>query len=279
MRTIYACLLIWLIPVSSFAGAVDISEALKKGLILVRITAQGGHSGEAIRLSLGNKGKKTLEIRIPAGQVFEAVDSSLQNLMALEEKLLTLEAGKTRPVGLQAACVEAGDASPFAGSAFNLGALASGQLLKVAQFIHEHRLFNDPSAQNAVWAVTDGHPLTYINHEGLANLVAETLGKSPPEYAILHQQQSVPGEPAFRHAPAKLEGVFKYDLQQEKPVSFGLYNDKGEAVHHFFKDRKQLRGYHKFRFTFEIRNLPPGKYSVRLVEKNGTVIKSMDVEF
>lgn len=275
----YAGWLLLMIPFGSFAEVVDLSAALKKGLIQVRIDAQGGHSGEAISVAIGNKGKKNLEIRIPAGQIFQSADSSLQNLMVLEEKLLTLEAGKTRPVGLYTACVEAGDGSPLAGSVFNLGLLAGGHLLKIAQYISEHRLFSDPSAQNAVWAVTDGHPLTYINHEGLANFVAETLGKSPPEYAILHQQPSTPGEPAFRHAPAKLEGVFKYDLPRELLVSFGLYNDKGEAVHHFFKDRKQLRGYHKFRFTFEIRNLPPGKYAVRLVEKDGTAIKSMEVEF
>ena len=156
--------------------------------------------------------------------------------------------------------------------------MATGPLLQLAKYISEKGLQEEPAVQHAVWAVTDQHPLENIYQSDLAGFAAELLGKSAPEYAIVHQLPQEAGAPAFRPAPARLEGYFRYNLPEEQIVSFGLYDAEGKVVHHFFTNRKQLRGYHKFRFTFEIRNVPSGDYTVRLVSGNKTIEK-MEVKF
>ena len=137
--------------------------------------------------------------------------------------------------------------------------------------------------KNPLYNTPFGRLRTNIRSKTFTNLISRVLlrnywGKSAPEYAIVHQLPQEAGAPAFRPAPARLEGYFRYNLPEEQIVSFGLYDAEGKVVHHFFTNRKQLRGYHKFRFTFEIRNVPSGDYTVRLVSGNKTIEK-MEVKF
>ena len=94
------------------AQVLDVAEAVKKGLLSVAAEGVGGHSGECLKLKLQNKSKKKLEVRVPAGQIFEASDSSLQNLMVAKEETFFVEAGKTWLGNLFGFCVEASDGSP-----------------------------------------------------------------------------------------------------------------------------------------------------------------------
>lgn len=75
-----------------------------------------------------------------------------------------------------------------------------------------------------------------------------------------------------------MNGLFYYELQNDKTVDFGLYNEAGELIHTLFKNRLQKRGQHKFKFEFEIRGLEKGKYYARLTN-GGRVIKELAVEF
>ncbi len=264
------------------AQVVDIADAIKKGLLTVTANGSGGHSGECLELHLKNKSKKSLEVRVPAGQVFEAGDSSLQNLMVAKEENFMVESGASRVGKLFGFCIEASDGSPGEGSAFNLGKLAQGNLLKMAKYLSDNKLHENPSAQYAVWAVTDANRLEGIGDPTLTKFVADMLGKPMPEYHIQYQSppqdRLLPGQPANWREAFAMNGLFYYDLTADKQVDFGLYNEAGELIHTLFKNRLQKRGSHKFKFEFEIKGLAKGKYFARLTSR-GQVIKELAVEF
>ncbi|MCF8245724.1 MAG: hypothetical protein K9J37_13880 [Saprospiraceae bacterium] len=261
---------------------LDIAEAIKKGLITVSAEGKGGHSGECLKLHLHNKSKKKLEVRVPAGQIFEAGDSSLQNLMVSKEENFLVGEGASRIGKLFGFCIEASDGSPGEGSAFKLGKMAEGNLLKMAKYLNEKNMHEHPSAQYAVWAVSDADRLEGIGDPTLTKYVADMLGKPMPEYHIKYQSppqdRQLPGQPANWREAFAMNGLFYYDLAADKQVDFGLYNEAGELVHQLFKNRVQKRGSHKFRFEFEIRGLPKGKYFARLSNR-GNLIKELAVEF
>lgn len=264
------------------AQAIDIAEAIKKGFLTATATGLGGHTGECIEVKLLNRSKKKLEVRVPAGQLFEAGDSSLQNLMVGKEEVFLVESGKTRTGKLFGFCVEASNGSPGNGSYFRLGKLAEGNLLKLAKHLSDHVLYQNPSAQFAVWAVSDEERLEGIGDAGLAGFVANLLGKPVPTYHIQYQQpphdRLLPGQPANWREALAMNGLFYYDLPADQVVDFGLYDESGELVHTLFKNRLQKKGYHKFRFEFEIKGLKKGKYFARLTSKN-QIIKELAVEF
>ncbi len=264
------------------AQVLDLADAIKKGLLTVNAEGMGGHSGECLKLSMKNKSKKKLEIRVPAGQIFEAGDSSLQNLMVSKEETFFVESGSSRLGKLFGFCVEASDGSPGGGSLFKLGKLAEGNLLKMAKYLSDNKLHEHPSAQYAVWAVSDADRLEGIGDPGLTKYVADMLGKPMPEYHIQYQSppqdRQLPGQPANWREAFAMNGLFYYDLMTDQAVDFGLYNASGELVHALFKGRQQKRGHHKFRFEFEIKGLEKGKYFARLTSR-GQVIKELAMEF
>lgn len=264
------------------AQAIPLGDAIKKGYLTLTAAGAGGHSGECLKLKLENKTRKKLDIAIPAGQIFEAGDSSLQNLMVAREEMLAIEPGRNRIARVFGFCVEAGDGSPGADSDFSLGKMAEGHLLKLAQHLSENNLHQNPSAQFAVWAVSDEERLEGVGDPGLTKFVADLLGKPMPEYHIQYQQppqdRLLPGQPANWREAMAMDGLFYYTLDRDQKVNFGLYNEAGELVHTLFKNRVQKKGYHKFRFEFEIRGLPKGKYFARMTS-GGRMLKELAVEF
>ncbi len=279
MLTVILCLTL---SIRINAQVFDIADAIKKGFLTVSAEGNGGHDGECLKLRLHNKSKKKLEVRVPAGQVFEAGDSSLQNLMVSKEENFLVEVGASKIGKLFGFCIEASDGSPGEGSAFRLGKMAEGNLLKMAKYLNDEKLYEHPSAQYAVWAVSDADRLEGIGDPILTKFVADMLGKPMPEYHIQYQSppqdRQLPGQPANWREAFAMNGLFYYDLASDKQVDFGLYNESGELVHQLFKNRVQKRGSHKFRFEFEISGLEKGKYYARLTNR-GQVIKELAVEF
>ncbi|MCC6723633.1 MAG: hypothetical protein IT258_03930 [Saprospiraceae bacterium] len=264
------------------AQVLDLAEAVKKGLLSITAEGAGGHSGECLQLNLKNKSKKRLEVHVPAGQIFEAGDSSLQNLMVSKAETFFVESGASKMGKLFGFCVEASDGSPGGGSLFKMGKLAEGNLLKIAKYLSDNKLHEHPNAQYAVWAVSDADRLEGIGDPALTKYVADLLGKPMPEYHIQYQtppqDRQLPGQPANWREAFAMNGLFYYDLMADQNVDFGLYNEAGELVHSLFKGRPQKKGQHKFRFEFEIKGLAKGKYFARLSSR-GQVIKELAMEF
>lgn len=272
------------------AQALPLAEAIQKGYLSMTVSGKRGTEGELLQLNLHNQSKKKLDLRIPAGQIFEAKDSSLQNLMVGKEQLLTLESGAKKVAHLFGFCIEAGDGAPGAESVFSLGKLATGNLLKLAQHLSDQNLHNNFAAQCAVWAVANGRRLESIGDPALAKFTAELLGKPVPAYHFeyqppqaqgaryeLPQSRMLPGEPVDLPEAMSVNGLFYYVLAKDQPVSLGLYNGEGTLVHSLFSDQMQKKGAHRFRFTFKITGLSKGKYAVRLTSK-GRVVKELAVE-
>jgi len=263
------------------AQGIPLNEAIKKGYLALSVSGTGGNEGECLKLKLENISRKDLGIVVPAGQIFEAGDSSLQNLMTSKEGTFLVARGKNRIARLFGFCVEASDGSPGEGSIFSLGKMAEGNLLKMARYLSDNNLHKNSAAQYAVWAVMDADRLESIGDPALAKFTAELLGKPLPEYHIAYQQpqdRQLPGRPANLREAMALNGLFYYELPKDQMVSFGLYSSGGEHLHELFSNRLQKRGHHKFRFEFEIKGLEKGNYVVKLVSE-GKTIKELAVEF
>lgn len=269
--------LVLVFSINSFAKKIDIREAIKSGMIKVEPVGNGGYQDRCLKLKVENLQKKSLEVYVPAGLVFHSVDSNAQDLIIIQERMLVLEKFQQRSFSVYAMCIQAANMSPFKDALFTMGKLTEGHLLELVRYIDEQNIRTSP-AQFAIWAVTDDKRIENIRHPELAIFTANLLGKPVPKYFIQHDQNNRPGQTAFQSRPAVIDGTFKYKTERDRVVSFGLYDAAGTLLHEGFKDQMQKQGTHKFKFQFEVRNIPPGKYYARLISE-GEVLEELSVTF
>ena len=119
-KTIFLFLTILSFGTLSTAKTIDIREAIQSGLIRVDPLGNGGHTERCLQLKFENLQKKNLEIFIPAGLIFHTVDTSEQDLIIIQERLLVLEKFQKRSISIYAMCIQASNASPMKDSPFGL---------------------------------------------------------------------------------------------------------------------------------------------------------------
>ena len=278
LRTTFFFLFIFGLSAMANSKTIDIREAVKSGWVTLTVEANGGHSGKTIRIRVQNLKKKKFQLYVPVGLVFTSVDSTEQDLIIIQERLLALDKKQKRTFTLYGMCIQANNSSPRKESLFELStAESSDNLMKLTAYIDKNAL-RTSAAQYAIWAVTDNKRVENIGERDLAIFTAELLGKPIPTYYIRHARQSRPGQMAFIDNPSTIEGKFKYKSDEMRKVSFGMYGADGKLLYTAFENQEQKAGHHKFKFLFEVRNIPKGKYYARLMSE-GEILKELAVEF
>jgi len=267
--------LFWLcLPFSENSKAISLDEALKNSLITLEASANGGHSGKSLKLRISNLDPGNWVLKIPAGYQFASNDPDQQDLVVIEEQSLTMKNIQTKDLFFQARCTQAGNRSPSAGSGFHYSGPVEGNLAKLVNFIDKANI-TDHSAQEAIWAFTNGFSLANIENEELKKLSAALKGVKKPTYTVVNTPvapEEEAGLTAFEtRAPAILEGAFACQLEKNIQASFGLFNREGEEMLQLFADRTLRKGTNRMRFSFEISNLDRGTYYARL-QSDGQVV-------
>ncbi len=260
-----------LLPLTCHATAyIPLAEALKKGIIEVSITSLGGHSNRCLQLQVTRIGTTPYKISIPAGHVFEPLDSTTQNIIVVKEERFSLSQPKFT-LEVWGFCSEPSDASPTAKEVFRAGKLAGGVLQKMAEYLSKSGLYVESDAQTAIWAMVDSMHTPSIGHKGLLSAACQILGKPLPEYTIkrLKSRSSptpVPATtrraPAFVREPMQVEGRFQYESQKEVKVSAFLQDSSGQKIKTFFEAEKQSAEIKAtYHFEYKTTKLKPGTYT------------------
>lgn len=163
MRRI-ASLIVMALTVAQLNAAerMRIDSLLRLGHIDIKVTGTGGHSGECVAVEVISKLPSRLEIFIPPGWRFVSQDSSLQDLLVVEEEALALAPRGHARVTCRSFCCEASMGGPGEGARYHSGGMASSALVKLAEHIAAGR-YPDSAIQQSVWAVSDGNPISAID--------------------------------------------------------------------------------------------------------------------
>ncbi len=254
------------------AKPVDLAEALANGWVKIKASGLGGHQNQALKVSIENLHKRELEVLVPAGFLFDASDSSYQDLIVVRDRLVTLEKDMRKSASLYTLCIRSNRSSPVENLAFLSGGMAAGAMLQLAQYIHKSGLHESDAAQYAMWSVSNNHGLEGIGNPDLAKFTAQLLGKPEPTYHIEYAGTGQPGEQAFQNTPIAVSGSFEYENKVDIIATFALYNEQGERVFTFFENELRKPGKHRFRFNFRTNRLPRGPYMTRLTDANGNIV-------
>jgi hypothetical protein len=255
---------------------LSFEKAIAQHKIKIHLRTTGG--SQQLTVHFERLTDRPLRIVIPAGQLFLPADSTAQTLIAVKEEIFTLSKPKMF-LQLKSYCSEAGDRSPSDADTFRMGRLASGPLLKMAEYISNHKLYSHPEVQYAIWCITNQHPVASLSHKGLLTTACQLLGQPIPDYSIksapLVEQ---PNRPVLPPSPLEINGVFTYEMKDSSVLSLIVFNEKNEKVKVFYEEKQHRPGKIKYTFSWKTTKMPHGVYEIRLLNRE-KIVKKMVVRY
>ena len=257
-----------------------IEQAAKKGLLKFTIKGKGGYTGDVIEMKIKNLFSKRFRIKVPAGHRLDSKDSTIQDILVTRPEELMLAAKEERTITISGMCCQASNGGPGVKNEFRVGKMADSLLVKLAEFIHLNKFYNNYAAQQAVWVVSDNNRMESISsgekgeRDKIHEFVSKLTGKPIPTYTIDYEQDP---SVAFSGRPKELKGKIEYYINVNTLVTCGVYDAKGRIVELFFQDSAHDPKAYLYEFVFHTTGIPKGTYYVR-VFADGQMRKEQKIE-
>jgi hypothetical protein len=146
------------------SGCRTVAEAVDAGEAALVLTANNdSFYASPLDYRLTNLTDRTLDLCFPAGLTMTSGNGAYQNLILTRTVKVTLPPDGEKRGDLSADCMNLSKDSPRSGADFSVGAMAQGDLLRVAQAIDTRSAQGRLGSQLAIWAVTDGLTLEDFN--------------------------------------------------------------------------------------------------------------------
>lgn len=265
------------------ADTISLFEAINKKLIVLSATRNEivnnaesytpSYTGKCIKLSIQNISGKNLKIHLEPGRFMMPDDSAAQRMIVTREEFIAVNKALTVNREIYAMCSQLSKHSPSADAKFEVGGMASGNLLKVAQFISEKN-YQSNAGQHALWAISDNaNPGDIYSDNKL-----ETAALKDFVYKATGKKESVSGS-FIKYEKGKVKGAVAFELKNDKVLSIILYNEAGEVVKSTIKNYTYKAGINTVSYEYQYFNIPAGNYYLKFVEPDGTVFLSKMLTF
>jgi hypothetical protein len=245
----------------------DLSTAIKEGIVVHNINgnSESPHYYQPLTVSLKNITDDEILIKIPVGQTFVSRSGDHQDILTTKEELIAIKAKGNSDRKVFGMCIQQSNAAPNKDEAYDLGKMASGNLLALSKEIQSRKAFH-VIGQNAVWALTDGNDLNEINGYDkkeaayLKTFVADLKGVPVPDY---------PADDYYENNPLLIKrrvgGRFKYKFSKTSSVTIGMFDEQGIIVRELYSNPKATPGERTLKYAFDEEVHTDDVYYIRLI--------------
>lgn len=276
---LYAC------PFLLFAQSKTLSQALAEGLVILQAEGLGGHAGECLQATVTNVGKRPLRVVLGPGMVFQSQDTTLQDLLVVDNEEYLLAANQKRSFKLVGYCCEMYRGGPGTGSVFQLVNQSNEKLSQVAQYLYKNYLDKNPMAQQAVWSVSDNADLSAVwdraqpeKSKKLIEFLAQLTGRPVPWYRSEYAK-AVPGPQMAKRPMMMIEADWEFTLPENDSLTLAVFNAEGQQVDVLMTNKLYSSGIYTFTFSYKTNRLPKGVYWFRMRGKKLGLVKERKLVF
>jgi hypothetical protein len=150
-------------------------------------------------------------------------------------------------------------------------------LQQLANFINEHKGFGDHAIQEAVWCVSDGHPLSYIysddpeQSKALTQFVAELTGQEMPWNSVKRMLGASGGY--IQAEPVLVTGKIVFSTTKETTLKSKIIDEDGHLVFDYPKTVTVPKlNEAEMNFKLTVSGWPEGNYYVVYYDQDDQVI-------
>ncbi len=276
-----------LIPIAfSFHSTFDKHKATSRGLLFQNalkeqkvqadITSNGGHNTNSVEIVLTNKTSSPMKITIPNGTVFIPDESGEQDLLLVEDELITLAPKQAKSVLLDAYCMESYDSSPDKGGEMTFKNVRPGSELKQLTTHLNGKKLKSSDIQSAVWAVSDGEPIEHISMntptaDNLRETVSVLTGQENSWYTV-NVNRRLDENRRIQTSSASISGKLKINLTKPAQVHEEVVDAEGNVKFTMKKASFTKAGEWNYAFRIRVMGWKVGDYKV-LVFQDGVQIE------
>ncbi len=261
---------------------IPLSQAIQQHIVTVSAEATGNsYMQQGLKLTVKNTGSLNFILVMNQGATFTPADVAAQPLLLAGEEIVPMQPLKEATVNVQTFCANSNAAAPQKGMKYTYARIAEDNLVKLLAFLKQNRMYNE-LGQNAVWYFTNGHSLNTVYDAGnefaskkLVDFMTNLTGEKKPEYFVQTSSNIAAGQPVYNPKTLKIFASFEEKLETPKKLTLGIYNEQGEMVQPVFENRNFGAAGHRFKVEFEAKNVPLGKYYIRLKEGETTLRETM----
>jgi len=252
----------------TYGQTSDFAEQVKSGTVNCSTIGNDSsvHYAQPLMLKLASTCKENIQISIPAGFVFKAMDSTFQNIVVTQRIVATLTPGQTKRIVLRGMCMESGDRAPKGTCSYEPDKMASEKIVQLAQFIEQNKYFS-PAGQEAMWTLINDAPLYEITsldtsqaavlQKFLSELTGKPITKAPEEESYLYDYAEKPHK-------VTVGGEINFSLHHRTSVVWALYSEDGILLREMYNGFVEP-GESKLTFEYDAEVFNDPVYFLKLV--------------
>ncbi|HNW97905.1 MAG TPA: hypothetical protein PKK00_05790 [Bacteroidales bacterium] len=283
------------ISVLSFAmlfyisATAEVSMTLKTAIErnIIKISAHGaipdstkpytstGHIGECLEFNVTNLTSTPLKLIVENGRKFTSAEDDKQDLMITNQLIFVLNGRKSSTFRAYAMCISPYKGSPKPLTVFNISKMADGYLLQISGILEKYK-FQDPTGQDAVWAIiknVDSNAV-YASNNFEGNILKKFVqfakeGKKITDDMLLGNNLF---GPILNKPEYYITGRITWEMLKKDNATLCVYDEQGNYVTDIFVQEKYEAGKQSYSFKLTTCLIQPDKkYLVRLKVKNSTL--------
>lgn len=271
-------LLLSFISFAAFAETnLSLAEALQKQLVKATFSGakddtahvmQSSHWGPCMSLEVTNQSSEALSLSLAYGYRLLPDDTNVQTMLVTQSLMVRLAPRQKKNYRVYAMCSEAGDAAPGSEKKFKMGKRASGHLLGLAELI-ERKKYQNSTAQDAVWCLTDNRDLHTIADDDttlmydLRRYVARAKGL--PEASIYGSPAAPAAEPQRTYSTRTVySGSLSYSVSRTARVLVALFDEANHMKTVYVNNETQREGSYTYHYELSSEDMNHQKHYLRL---------------
>ncbi len=250
------------------AAEITLAEAIKSKQVECVITGNSAstHYFKPIKIKIKNL-KSGVTIRIDNGLIFNAIDTSFQDIVVTQQLITELKPGQSKTLEIYGMCIKEHNSAPADKVTYKAGSVTGGDLKKMTLFIEQKKYFNQ-CAQQAVWVIRGSRDINDLNGydedgwEDIVKFTASLLNVPVPERPKADDYQRNYYTPPTKHV---IKGSFEIDWPQECKATVGMFNKQGIIVRELYNNPRHPAGPKKVSFEFDANQYTDPVYDIKMI--------------
>lgn len=253
---------------SQSSGFISIEQLVKQNQLTVDLRGLGGYHAECVEVEVKNISTVDQFITLEAGRRLDNMDPRQQDILVVREKQFTLKSGQTVTFNAFGFCCQASNRAPRMDVKFELGSMATGNLLWIAQYFNKYPYqYSEDLMQTAVWIFSDGRnpaSILALKDSSAARLrrdIATQLGVEIPWYDIYYENDTAMVA-TQRHY--NLAGPITYRLPNRGWLDMVVRDPHKRMIHKFSERSFVEGGTYTYNVDLNVKGWIKGTYEIEV---------------